>query len=358
MADLLIESHKLRQSGELKSLFFTPAAAPTAAPTADEPHAASELLAAAKPRPRAQPLRAIMPMLADEAHGGVDDMRPVGRPPNRQAFDPRASAPPTLDEQSSIRAEPGAGDGAPQRPPFELPHSDRQHHQPARTARSVSISETTLARTRLRTLGELGFCETASDGGRCTQIGAEAVALLHGLVAASEEASGRRPAASVTTLIDPRAPTVADSFLIPADLRDAGCALRQHKAAEARRSHEKRPGLEDERAALEALVREVVADGTLADKPAQAGANNPVVALLHNCLVRVRRYHRLLEDTEDDDLDDEAVDAAVAMLGFCTAVILECGRSALYNQVRAGSVWGARALCVVASARLSSGRRR
>lgn len=180
--------------------------------------------------------------------------------------------------------------------------------------------------TVLRTLAEPAFC---TGGSQATP---DALGVLASLLPASEELNARRPAAAVTAQAEPSAASASDSYVIPADLRASSAAalgLRAHRSAEARGSHVLCASLEGERRCIVDLIQAPCEDMGAWRKKA-LGA--PVLALLHNSLVRIRRYHRLLEDSQPRALDAETIDGLARMLAFCAAVISESGRSALYNQ--------------------------
>jgi hypothetical protein len=297
--------------------------------------------AAGAPRSARQPRGASFRDAPTTAEPALGAKRPERPSPRRAQF-------------ASAAAQPRASRPSPSRAPLGSP--GRRRHSDSTAARDGSGA----GRATLTTLVEpMFFLAAGAHSKPITQIEPEALALLEALPASAEEANARRPAAAVTAAAAEgggRA-SQADVFVIPSNLRAPAesleLGLRRHRAAEARGAHEVRARVGDERAALIALIQSVSEEEALWEKKAQGGVNNPVVALLHNCLVRIRRYHRLLEDACADPLaaehgrvdaaSAESVDAAVRMLDFCTVVISESGRSALYNQVRGGqggAWWG------------------
>jgi len=174
---------------------------------------------------------------------------------------------------------------------------------------------------------------TGDGVGTGTQLDDESIAIYSKLPLCGDESTARRPAAAITVAAEMKA-SVDDSFSIPAVVRSHDprvLGLRISHSAESRRSHEILNG-PDEMVAILTLINDSYTDESFWDKKKQGGMNNPVVAMIHNTLVRIRRFHRMLEDTQMVEFADAVIEAMLRMYVFCTTVMTRSGRSALYNQ--------------------------
>jgi hypothetical protein len=184
----------------------------------------------------------------------------------------------------------------------------------------------------IRTLLEPVF---KPDGGTGSQIDGPSLLLYSELPPSLDEAGKGSRVELITT---PGAPTDTSDdapLCVPAQLKakdPKALCLRVSHAPEAKGSHTLALELPQERTAILALIEGVVNDVHFWEKRRQLGKNNPHVVLAHNVLVRVRRFHRLLEDTKPAELPAETIDAILRMHEFCAIALSESTVPAIYNQ--------------------------
>ena len=185
----------------------------------------------------------------------------------------------------------------------------------------------------LHTLHEAYF-KGAESGGKGTQIDAAALELFAAQPPSLDEA-GKGGRHRLVTTTAPEAAGADGPLAVPALLRGSDArqlCLRPSFAPEARNSHVLAADLPKERVALLALIDAIVNEPSFWEKRKQTGKGNAYVVLAHNTLVRIRRYHRLLEDTEPAELPAAEVDALLRMHELCALAASESTVSAVYNQ--------------------------
>lgn len=209
-------------------------------------------------------------------------------------------------------------------------HWDALDTSPATVELARPISHGDLVgAAELRTLQEPYF-QPSSAGGTGTQVDGFALALFQALQPSMDEAAAvaSQSAPQPITSAAAEPPGFNGPLSVPAVLRgdDIGAlCIRQSAAPDARRSHLLQSDLPKELVALLALVRAVVSDPPFyfSRKRQADKAIPPHVILAHNVLVRIRRFHRLLEDTAPKTLTPAAVDGLLQLHTFLTVALSE-----------------------------------
>jgi len=191
-----------------------------------------------------------------------------------------------------------------------------------------SASNEEIEATQLRTIREVPFRHEV-DGGSGTQVDAASLVIFGSLPPALDERGFEAHALVTTTELG--SPTSDGPLLVPYTLRSSDpcvLGLRTSRDPRAPDSHVLAPTLPEEQAAILRLVDGVAADDEFWYKKRQA-VSSPTA---HNLLVRIRRYHRLLEDTKPATLDAATSSALLRMHGLCAVAISEASVPAVYNQ--------------------------